>query len=201
MLDLFAGQQFQPLVFGKDHHTVAFDIGALGGVIERHQRNVFRLDVTPDVHFGPVGEREGAHAFALADHAVVDVPQFRALVARVPFMVGRAEGIDAFLGAARLLIAARAAEGCIELAGIERLAQRFGLHDVGVKRRTVGEGRYVFARTARVGVGNQVEIVFLDDIVAEFDHFLELPAGIDVQQREGNAAGEKRLAREMQQHG
>ncbi|MNE36430.1 hypothetical protein D3C80_1302400 [compost metagenome] len=116
-------------------------------------------------------------------------------------MVGCAEGIDALLGAACFLIAACAAEGGIELAGIERLTQRFSLHDVGVERRSVGEGRHIFRLAARVGVGDQVEIVFLDDIVAEFDHFLELPARIDVQQREGDAAGEEGLARQVQQHG
>lgn len=38
-------------------------------------------------------------------------------------MVGRAEGIDALLGAAGFLVTPRTAESSIELAGIERLAQ------------------------------------------------------------------------------
>ncbi len=120
----FAGQQFQARVFGEDHHAVALDIGALLGEVERHERDVLGLDVAPDVDLGPVRQREGAHAFALADLAVVDVPEFRALVARIPAMVGRAEGIDALLGAAGFLVAACAAEGRVELAGVERLAQR-----------------------------------------------------------------------------
>jgi hypothetical protein len=49
-------------------------------------------------------------------------------------------------------------------------------------------------------VHDELGVQALRGFVAEGNHFLELPAGVDVQQREGNATGEERLAREVQQH-
>ncbi len=139
----FAGQQFEARIGSHDQHAVALDDQALFGEIERHDRYILGLDVAPDIDFGPVRQRKDPDALALADLAVIDVPEFRALIARIPAMVRRAEGIDAFLGARGLFVAARATESGVELAGVERVAQRFRLHDVGIERRAVGEWRDV----------------------------------------------------------
>src|SRR3546814_11661729 len=68
----------------------------------------------PDVQRGPVGDREDANALALVLPGVVELPQLRPLVLRVPAMVGRAKGEDALLGAALLLVAPSAAERRVE---------------------------------------------------------------------------------------
>ena len=57
---------------------------------------------------------------------------------------------DALLGAALLLVAPRAAEGRVELAGVERLPQRLGLHHLGVELAAGGD-RVDAARHARPG--------------------------------------------------
>ena len=57
--------------------------GALGE-IQRHDRNVFLVDVVPDVQFGPVRQRKYADALALIQPAVVQVPQLRPLILGVP---------------------------------------------------------------------------------------------------------------------
>ena len=116
-----AGHERHALVIDHDERAVALDDRALLGEIERHDRDVLALDIFPDVELGPVREREDAHAFARGDAAVIDVPQFRPLVLRVPAVLGAAHRKDALLGAALLLVAARAAEGGIEAAGVERL--------------------------------------------------------------------------------
>ena len=59
------------------------------GEIQRHHRNVLRVDVLPDVQLRPVRERKHADALALVDAAVVQVPQLRPLVLRVPLASGR----------------------------------------------------------------------------------------------------------------
>ena len=53
-------------------------------------------------------------ALALGLLGVVEMPQFRPLILRIPAVAGRAEGEHALLGPALLLVAPRAAEGRIE---------------------------------------------------------------------------------------
>ena len=59
--------------------------------------------------------------------AVEEVPQFGALVLRVPLAGGVAKGEDAFLGAGFFFVAACAAEGCVEAMGAEAVEQGLGL--------------------------------------------------------------------------
>ena len=81
----------------------------------------FEVDVLPDVQLGPVAQREGADALALVHLAVVQVPELRPLVLRVPLVQAVAEAVDALLGPRLLLVAAGAAERRVELVVVERL--------------------------------------------------------------------------------
>ena len=112
------------VVLQRDQRAAAHHHGPLLGEVQRHDGDVLQVDVLPDVEFGPVGEREDADALALIDAAVVEVPQFGALVLGVPLAEGVAEGVDALLGARFLFVAARAAEGRVEAA--LRRARRAG---------------------------------------------------------------------------
>jgi hypothetical protein len=115
-------------------------------------------------------------------------------------MVRGAERIDPLLGAARLLVAPRAAEGRIIAAHVERLFERLRLHDVGVARRAMAERGDIVAKPVRVGVGDQIKAVPGCHRIAEGDHLGKLPAGIDVQQRKRQLARVKRLQCQMQKH-
>src|SRR4029453_9240222 len=95
-------------------------------------RDLLEVYVEPDVELGPVREREHADALALADAAIVDVPEFRPLVFRIPAVVGVAEAEHALLRARLFLVAARAPERRVKLVLRERRLQRLGLHDVRV---------------------------------------------------------------------
>ena len=56
------------------HHdatVAAHDHLAFLGEVERHDRNVFQVDVLPDVELGPVRKREDADAFARLHRGVV----------------------------------------------------------------------------------------------------------------------------------
>ena len=94
----------------------------LGGEIEGNHVELLQRDVAPHVAFGPIRQREDAHRLALAEASVQQLPHLGPLAARLPAMARGAEGEHAFLGAGGFLVAARAAEGGIEAAGIERLA-------------------------------------------------------------------------------
>src|SRR3954470_4861319 len=129
---LLAGPQPHPLVVHHDERAVALDDRADVGEVERHDGDTLQVDVLPDVQFGPVAQREGADALAVVHLAVVQVPELRPLVLRVPLVQAVAEAVDALLGPALLLVAAGSAERRVEMVVVERLLQRRRLHDVGV---------------------------------------------------------------------
>ena len=98
---------------------------------------------------------------------VVEAPEFRALVLRVPAMVCGAEGEDALLGAALLLVAAGAAEGRVEPVLVHRLPQALGLHHLGVEVGAGGVGIDAALQAVLVDMDDEVEAELLRDQVAE----------------------------------
>src|SRR6185369_16438963 len=98
VLHRFARFELQTVVVHHDQHAVTLHHRTYGGVVERHDRNLFQVDVLPDIQLGPVGEREDTDTFPRLDTGVVQVPKLRALVLGVPAVVGAAEGEDALLG-------------------------------------------------------------------------------------------------------
>ena len=198
MLGNFARLERQPIVVHHDQGAAAMHHRPHACEIERHHRDLFQHDVFPDIELGPVRQRKHPHGLALPDPCVEQIPQFRPLIARVPAMAGRAEREDPLFRPALLLVAARAAEGGIELMVIERLLQRIGLHDLGMQRRA-GSDRIDAAREAvLVHMHDQIEPEPPRGFVAKRDHVAELPGGVDMQQREGEFRRIERLERDMQ---
>src|SRR4029450_1352106 len=97
------------------------------------------MDVLPGVELGPVGQRKNAQTLALAMTGVVQPPQLRPLLFRIPTMLRRAKREDAFLGPALLLVAPGAAESRVEMIFVQGLAKRLRFHHVGVHLRAVRE--------------------------------------------------------------
>src|SRR5579862_2051942 len=85
-------------------------------VAEVNDRNVKLLtaDILPDIHFGPVREREHAHVLAWIQTRVVEVPDFRTLILRIPLAEAVAKAEKPFLGAGFLFITPRAADAAIK---------------------------------------------------------------------------------------
>ena len=67
-------------------------------------------------------------------------------------------------------------------------------------REPLSNGLMPCAHAVLVDVDDQLEAELCGALVAERDHLAELPGGVDMQQREGDAARIKRLQRQMQQH-
>src|SRR3984893_5668684 len=118
-----AGPQRHALVIDHDERSIAIHDRAPGRKVQGHDRNVFQVDVLPDIELRPVGNRKHADALALMLARVVQAPQLGALVLRIPAMLRRAERENALLRPALLLIAPCSAEGHIEAILIERLLQ------------------------------------------------------------------------------
>ena len=120
------GKPLQTLL-DRNQAVAAHQHLALFCKVERHNGNIFQMDVMPDVQFRPVGERKNADAFAGTDPAVVEIPQFGPLVLRVPLPGAVAEGKDAFLGAGPLFVSPRTAEGRVESVLAQPIEQRLRL--------------------------------------------------------------------------
>ena len=93
--------------------AAAHDRAPVREVDRRHLEPLAR-DVLPHVELGPVGDREHAHVLALVDARVVEVPQLRPLVLRIPLAELVAEREHALLRARLLLVAPRAADAGVE---------------------------------------------------------------------------------------
>ena len=83
----------------------------------------------------------------------------------------------------------RAAESRVEPVHTQRLLQRFGFHDLGVVGRSGVERIDAGLLAFDVAVYDQFDAMFARRSVAEGDHLAELPAGVDVEQRERDGAG------------
>src|SRR5690606_16100659 len=121
LLHRLALAQHEALVVDHDPGAIAAHDRTFGGEVQRHHVDVLAAHVTPHIQFGPVGQREYAHALAFGHAGVEQVPQLGPLPPRVPAVLAVAEGEHALLGARFLLVAAGAADGGVVAAGLQRL--------------------------------------------------------------------------------
>ena len=193
----FAGEELEAVVVEGGLGAAGEDLTVLGEV-QRDDGDVFRVEVEPDVEFGPVGEGEDADGLAFAEAGVVEAPELWPLVFGIPLALRIAEAVDAFLGARFFFVAAGTAEGCVVASGLEGVEQGAGLEEAaavlgseGVGVGTVGDGLFV-------AVDDEVGADFASVGVAEGDHLGELVAGVDVEEGEGDLAGEEGLLGEAE---
>ena len=125
--------------------------GAIFGEVEGDDRDLFGVEVEPDVELGPVGEGEDADGFAFAEAGVVEGPELGALVFGVPLAGGVAEAVDALLGAGLFFVAAGSAEGCVEASGFEGVEEGAGLEEAAavLGAEVVGVGPAAMASSLR----------------------------------------------------
>src|SRR5436190_16003782 len=115
--------------------------------VDRRYRKTLARDVLPDVELRPVRDRECAQVLARGEARVEEVPELRALVARIPLAVLVAVRKDPLLGARLFLVASRAAEKGVELEFANRVEERHGLVRVAA---LVGTAQLHAAGTDRV---------------------------------------------------
>src|SRR5580698_10037101 len=158
------------------------------------------MDVLPDIELSPIGQREDANAFTLALAGIIDIPEFRTLIFRIPALVGGTKRKDALLGAGLFLIAACAAECDIEAVLRERLLQSLRLPKVGMQAAVI-EGVDAPSHGVRILMHDELHAAARRDIVAHFVHGAKLPARIHVQEWKGWNARIECLAGQMQHDG
>ena len=181
-------------------HPVALEDLALVRHVDRRQLELLGGDVLPHVELGPVGDRERADVLAGADARVVEVPQLRALAARVPLAEVVADGQHALLGARALLVAAGAAEAGVEPVLGDRVQQRHGLQAVARGPRAGLLAHAALVDRLLHGADEQRQADLRHQPVAELDHLGEVVARVHVQQRERHLARRERLLREPHEH-
>src|SRR5579872_1251287 len=109
------------VVLHRDEHAATDQHLALLRKIERDHRNLLLFDISPHIQFGPVRKRKDAHAFAGLKPAVVKVPQFGALIARIPLAERIAKRVDTLLRPRALLLTSCATDGCIKPVLFQRI--------------------------------------------------------------------------------
>src|SRR5260221_7528273 len=109
LFDRFAGTRRGDLRHRNEQTVAAHDRTAMR-VIDRRDGKLFAFDILPDVELGPVADGEYAHVLALGHAGVVEAPQLRPLVLRVPLAELVAEREHALLGARLFLVAPRSAD-------------------------------------------------------------------------------------------
>ena len=92
--------------------------------IHGHDRDIFQVDVLPDVQLGPVRERKHTDAFVLVHAAVEQIPELGPLVLGVPLSEAVAKRINPLFGSRLFLIAARTAKRRIKTTFGQGIEQR-----------------------------------------------------------------------------
>ena len=179
---------------------MALDDLALVAEVEAGEGDVLLADVLPDVHLGPVAEREDAEVLAEVFAAVEDVPKLGALVLRVPLAEFVAVGEEAFLRSGLLFIATTTTEAGVELMLLDGVEQGDGLQLVAG-----GVVAFFFLHAAFVDgflheANDEIGTDFLHKPVTVFHGLREVVAGIDVEELEGQTGGIKGLPSEPGHH-
>src|SRR5690242_11439788 len=77
--------------------------------IQWNNRNLFGVDIAPDIELSPVRERKHAKALTIVNARVIEVPQLGTLIPRIPLPPRVTEREDALFRARTLFIPPSAA--------------------------------------------------------------------------------------------
>src|SRR6185436_7312240 len=172
---------------GGVEHAVALEDLTLMREVDRRQLELLARDVLPHVELRPVGDRKDAHLLPLADAAVVEVPQLRALRARVPLPEVVAEREDPLLRARALLVPPCAADRRVEAVLGHRVEERRRLQLVARRARSCLLDHAALVDRLLHRGDHQALAELGDAAVAELDRLGEVVAGVDVHEREREA--------------
>ena len=128
------------------------------------------------------------------------MPQLWPLLLWVPSVLSRTDREHALFGTRLLFIATCPTEGEIESVLVDRLLEPLGLPHVGVHGRPMIERVDALLDTLRILVHQQVHANAVRHAITELIHLMELPCGVNVQQRKRRQRRRERLDCEMQHH-
>jgi hypothetical protein len=166
--------------------------------VDARHIELFAFDVFPHIQFRPVAQREHTHVFAGIHAGVVEVPDFGALVLRIPLPEAVAKAEKTFLRAGLFLVASRTADGAVETKLLDSGQQGGNLQAIaadfsgGRHSDAFGDG---FLNVADDEFGAEL----LRATIAKFVQLGKMMAGIDVEQRHGEVRRPKSLFRQAQQ--
>ena len=170
--------------------------------VDRRHREALARDVLPHVELGPVADREHAHVLARVRRARCTGSTARGagcFGSHWPNSSRKRE--HALLGARLLLVAARAADA--RRRSRTRRSPR-AASPTGAALRLSSARAQTHACRARIESSTERTMQPLAELggarVAERDHLGKVVPGVDVQQREREAARAERLLRQAQQH-
>ena len=178
--------------------TTPADAAALVAEVDGGNLKLLSLDVFPDIHFGPVRERENPHVLTRVQSAVVEIPDLRALVLGIPLAEAVSEAEEALLGTGLLLIATRSAYATIEAELLDR-GQQDGDLELVAADLPRGLHSEAFLKRLIHGADNEFGAEFLGAAVTEFEKFGKLVSCCNVQEGERNVRRAEGLLRKSKQ--
>jgi hypothetical protein len=182
----------------RQQHAVALDHLAVVRVVDGRELDPFAPDVLPDVQLGPVRQREGPQVFARAHAALVELPELGTLTLGVPLPEGVTERQDALLGPGLVLVPAGAAEGSVELVGVDGVEQGRGLQ--AIARRDGARVGHPALVDGVLDLGDEeTRPLCLDLRIAVGEHLGEVVAGVDMEDGEGDPSRLERLGGQVEQ--
>ena len=122
-LRLLTRVQAHSVVIHHDNVAVSVYNRTLFCKIKRKDRDIFSLNVLPDIRLSPVGNRENTDAFAFIDLRIIKFPHLRTLVLRIPGLLCITEGEDTLFCTAFLLVTTTAAKSSCETIFLKSLLQ------------------------------------------------------------------------------
>ena len=167
-------------------------------VIDRRQRDLLPRDVMPDVQLGPVRQREHPDRLTRMMPPVVQRPQLRTLILRIPLPELIPEREHPLLGPSLLLIPARTTEQRIKPILVHRIQQHRSLNPI--PRTTSGLGYQSTRDGLRHAGHDQLQPELVDPPVPILHDLGEVVAGVDVHHRERDPPRRERLLRQPQHH-
>ena len=81
---------------------------------------------------------------------------------------------------------------------VEGLLEAFRFHDIGVLFAAMRERSDSLFNALWIDVDDEIEAEFFGHLIAEGNHFLELPCGVDMEEGEGGLSWVERLHGEVQ---
>ena len=108
---------------------------------------------------------------------------------------------DSLLRPAPLFVTPGPTDCGVESIAVDARAQGHSLHDPGVLMGTVGERRDALVAGLLIRRYAHVQAKVGHALIAERDHLLELPGGVDMHHRERQTRRRKGLERKVQKHG
>src|SRR3981189_2142856 len=155
---------------------------------QRHDRNIFRLDIEPDVQLRPIRQPKNPNAFVFVNPRIKNVPQLWPLILRVPLPQGVAERVNSLFSPRLLLVPSRSSKRRVKAPFRKRVQKRLRLQQAAALLRSQRKRSSSRVQSFLILMDDQLRPNLPRIRVTKLDHLRKFVATVAMQQRKGNLA-------------